>query len=347
MVEIREINRFMNRRVLLWLVTSIVPVIPFLIPLFRQAFADTPIAYLIWIPIVAFGWSIRKLSYTEENTKKTNDRYRWMGIFLSIGTALIWMVGAFYFGNFFFQFTFGLLLWGLWSISSALVYWGGEAVSAITFPMLYLTLGWPPIYMTLIDWVNPILSNLALRLLLSFTTLETWIQFKGTDIFSVVSRIGKPVLISVTYGCSGSDSVLTILVLFPVLFLLMRGNALLKIGLLIAGCLAVFILNIIRIFLIIFALHWIGYDFAFYVVHPLLGTVFFVMVIFIIALFGLRAPLTTAPPNPAKMSVLPSHWFSRLLIATSILVTIVLIPFYWHLNLIPISPLLLNSLSIL
>lgn len=336
----------MNRRLLLWLFTSIVPVVPFIIPLFRQAFADTPIAYLIWIPIIAFGWSLRNLSYTEENKEKKNDRYRWIGNILSIVTALIWIIGAYYFGDFFFQFTFGLLFWGLWSITSAFVYWGKKAASSIIIPMLYLTLGWPPIYMTLIDWVNPILSNIAIRLLLDFTTFVTWIQFSGTDIFSVGSHAGKQVLVSVTYGCSGSDSVLTILVLFPVLFLLMKGNALLRIGLLFAGCIAVFILNIIRIFLIIFALHWIGYDFAFYVIHPLLGTTFFVAVILLLAIFGLRTNPNTIPPASATINLLPLPWFSRLLIAIATLVTIVLIPFYWHPNLMPISPLVLSSLSI-
>ena len=43
---------------MLWMVTSAAPLIAYASPLWQNLLADTPIADLIWIPVLAFGWAM-------------------------------------------------------------------------------------------------------------------------------------------------------------------------------------------------------------------------------------------------------------------------------------------------
>ena len=307
--------------------------------LFQLVLADTPIAYLVSIPIIAFGWSLHKISTMSEYSDTKLNQYRWIGIFLSLIIGMIWVVSFYSFKIFFFRYDLGLLLWGIWSIAIGLVFWGYSAFRALRIPVIYLLLGWPPLYITIINWVNPFLSFWSIHLLNVFIGSGRWIRYTGSGIYSVISNSGSHVLVSVSYACSGSDSVMAMLVLFPVLYILMKVGFSKKVGLLLLSGVLVFLLNVVRIILIFLSLHWVGYQFAFNVVHPLLGPIFFVIVIFLLSIFALRSTVPTSNVKPKLSLPNPSLWQIVALLSIAIITSIALSPIYWQPQLIPVEQL--------
>lgn len=161
-------------------------------------------------------------------------------------------------------------------------------------PLGYLVLVWPPLYLKLISIVNPALAYATTALVRRFADWTWWVKAGASSDLFAVQTGAQWLTIQVSQACSGSDSVLAILVVFPVALVLFRGTFMQKCTLVMVGCVLAFLFNVIRIGLIIAGLHAFGYRFAFDILHPLLGAVFFCAVILGLLFWGARFTVVSA-----------------------------------------------------
>ena len=145
-----------------WAIGGMLPMVPYASPLWKSALADSPYAYLIWIPAFAFiwgGWSLRRaLTYNDD--AELNGL---MGVpmLLIVGTLLVMGMTKWQFS--FVAQSAGLLLWPLWALGLAWLMFGVGVTPYLLRPMAYLLLSWPPLYELVVNRTNPILENLANR----------------------------------------------------------------------------------------------------------------------------------------------------------------------------------------
>lgn len=284
--------------VLLWAVFSIVPVIPYTFPLFQQSLSNSPTAYLIWIPVMAFfwaGWSFHQMPAQHTQSAQST----WLAVFLCLGTGFLLYASMEFWPHWAIPEGVGLLLWPFWALFMFWILFGWRSLRRVINPLLYLFLVWPPLYLKIIGIVNPGLAYITVHMVYWFARQTNWVHMRASSTLLDVHAPGDWVTIQISNACSGSDSVLALLVLFPVMLVLFRTSFIQKVMMVVGGAVLAFLFNVIRIWLIIAGLHWFGYRFAFDILHPVLGSVFFVLIIVVLLYFGSRRavshPVATVP----------------------------------------------------
>lgn len=310
-----------------WVIGSMLPIIPYASPLWTGAWADTPYAYLVWIPVFAFLWG----SWTLRRVFRYNDDAELnglVGIPLIVFTGSLLVAGMTTWQFYFVGQNIGLLIWPFWSLGLAWLMFGVGVTRYLLRPLAYLFLCWPPLYSSIVAFTNPILDNLAnigvTRLAQAFSWLRigtpvgTYVVFHGTH--------GIPVY--VTSVCSGADSFLAMVILFPIILVSFTGHWLKKLILVAAGALLAIFANLTRLVLIIIALHQFGSQFALGVLHPVLGVILFVIMVLIIMAVGKVIGLSVR--RFEKTPHLRKPGYARFGVATlSIgLLTVLLLPLY-------------------
>lgn len=272
--------------IVLWLACSIIPFIPFTFSLFNEALTDTPSAYLAWIPVLAFARAARSLWFMRLNRDSYNGYRRWPAYFVCAGLSATLTFAVDRQSAWLFRNDFGLLFWAIWATGLMYMLAGPRGVRVSWQPLLYLLTVWPPIYIHLVNILNPILSTLAIHCISRMGDMVHWIRLVNGTVFSVVNAHGGVTPVVISSACSGSDSILALIVLFPFTFVLIRGGLVRKITFTLLGCVMTLAMNLVRIVFIIMGLHWVGYGFAFKVLHPLLGPVLFLVVVLALAAMG-------------------------------------------------------------
>lgn len=314
--------------ILVWLIASALPIGPYTIPLFEQSLSDTPQAYLAWIAVLAFVWSIWNLN--RQSTLPRTHQATYLGLTLLVASGLWLTLGKVYWPVFFFRSDAALLAWPVWSLGLAWVLFGISASKSLLRPLTYLFLVWPPIYEGILTVVNPPLESLAVSSMSAFSSSVSWMRPDSVfGVFDVTTaKVTVPVFVS--QACSGSDSVLALLILFPITLIFFRIPLPRQVLLIIFGSLLAFAANLLRIFLIILALHIFGYSFAFNVLHPILGAVMFFALVLILLLYGTRQQLTKPQTAATVESVHTLRSVGPLLaVSVAIMQTALLAPLYF------------------
>lgn len=288
----------------LWLIASVLPLLAYASPLWNNLLADTPIADLIWIPIISVCWAAWNI-ITRGPTGEAEDAELnlIMGGLLAVivGTALVlaperWPAT-------FVHDHAGLLMWPIWIIAMTWLFWGLPATRRIVAPMIYLVLVWPPIFQAIANTTQTVLVSWADGILTAFSHTVSWlapIQPAGT--YSVLYQ-HRPFLVVVAQACSGADSLLGSAIIVPLVWFLFRGTVRSKLwltGFALAGAL---VLNWVRLALLVLAVHVIGPQVTFQDIHPVIGFVLFaLLVVFLMILMrplALRLPRIQqkAPPK--------------------------------------------------
>lgn len=314
----------------MWLSASVVPIIPFTIPLFRNALTDTPTAYLIWIPIVAYFWLVWKL-IERSRSDVGHIRYSLSACMALLAASAFWMTAFVEKWTWFYRWDLGLLMWPLWTAAIVGCWYGLAAVRAVIPALFYLVLVWQPLYLGLIKIVDPFLSNVTMSFFRLVTGRVDWILSTSSPIIlRIANSAGIWYLIRVNQACSGADSVLALMVLFPVFLMMIGGTVGRKLLVLVIGCLAAFVFNLFRLSLIFLGLHFLGYGFAFDFLHPFLGTVLFILLVFLLIVLGSRQTLMSPSIQRVGAMIERPHvavvWLTCVL---SLVTAIVLIPMYF------------------
>ncbi len=268
-----------------WVAASTIPILPYAAPLWTAALADTPYAYLIWIPVFAFtwaGWTLRRaLSYNDD--AELNGI---MGLPLILLTGSLLVSGLYTWDYLFVGQSAGLLVWPFWAIGLAWLMFGVGVTKYLLRPLSYLWLTWPPLYSTIVNVTNPILEDWANRAVTALAHMVSWLH-TGTSIGTYNVYYGlSHVTVYVTSVCSGADSLLAIVILFPIILVSFVGSFWKKtLSVAVAAILAL-IANVVRLGLIILSIHVFGPNFSLGILHPSLGIILFVLMVMFIVKFA-------------------------------------------------------------
>ncbi len=321
----------------LWLAVAIVPLLPYAWPLAQQATGDTPLAYLVWVPPIAFGWAVWALRDHPpyNNDAETN--------FL-LGSGIVGIVGAVLAtGPTIWPYSFvgqdmGLAVWPLWGLGTAWLVFGVTVTPRIAAPLAYLALSWPPPVAWVIARTQGILTAAALAGTRVAAGSLHWLSAGAQGTFYVQhGSTAVPVVVSA--ACSGADSVLAVAIVLPVVLTQFHGSLSRKMVLLGFGAVLALALNWLRLGLLILAVHVWGSYMAFDQLHPVLGFVLFALLVLILVRLALAlrlVPRSSASPFATLQG--PSLASGAIAVAAAAIVTYNLLPLVYARSALPGTP---------
>ncbi|WP_171822685.1 archaeosortase/exosortase family protein [Sulfobacillus thermosulfidooxidans] len=275
----------------LWVIVSIFPLLAYASPLWQNVLADTPIADLIWIPILALGWATWSILTGDFNRPDDSELNGILGLTLAVVVGLSLVLGPVRWPTFFVFNHGGLLLWPLWILAMTWIFWGIEATRKVFAPLLYLVLVWPPIFEAIANNTQTALVKWAIAVLNDLSHHVSWLhaaQIAGT--FGV-NYHGQNILVVVAEACSGADSLLGAAIVIPVIWFMLQGGNGKKTVLSSVALFGALILNWIRLAVIVLCVHILGPSVTFHYIHPVLGFI----------LFGLLAVMLVILLKPLKL----------------------------------------------
>lgn len=259
----------------LWAVLALAPMAAYAFPLWQNALADTPTAYLVWIPFLAAAWGMWALREVRPYADDAEiDGILGIVLMVSVGALLI--LGPYRWPSLFFFHSLGLLLWPLWALAVVWMLFGVGVTRQLLGPLGYLALAWPPMLTAVAAVTQGVLLALAVGVLNRAGHLLPWFHAQvGVPGTYLVHTAAAWTSIIVSQACSGADSLLAAAILIPLLLTQFQGAGGRKAALVAVTLAGAVVLNLVRLGAIIWALHAFGYRFAFGVLHPVLGFALF------------------------------------------------------------------------
>ena len=286
----RPVGAVNERWIPLWLILAAAPLIPYAWPLGQQALADTPLAYLVWIPPIGFAWAVAVL---REHPPYNND----LETNFILGTGLLFIAGlVLAVGPVVWPYSFvgarlGLVLWPLWALGVTWLIFGVTVTPRLAAPLAYLALSWPAPAAWFLAPVQGLLTRITVGAAASATRPLHWIAPGGHGVF-LVQHLGTAVPVLVNSACSGSDGVLAFTLVLPPLLTRFHGSLRSKAAFVLLGGALAFALNLLRLGLLLLAVHLLGIRWTFDVLHPSLGFVLFALLALILVRLALALQLT-------------------------------------------------------
>ena len=293
-VEKPAATRWMPLLWVLWVMVSVAPLLAYATPLWNNLLADTPIADLIWIPIIALGWTIWNIRTGNADQPDDGELNLILGGMLSLITAIALVLTPERWPTFFVHDHAGLLLWPFWILAMSWLFWGLSSTRRLLSPLIYLLLVWPPIFEGLANMTQSVLVRWAIDVLTLLAHHVTWLSpAAATGTFTVVHH-AQSFLVVVAQACSGADSLLGAAIIIPVMWFVFPGPIRSKIWLSAIALMGALALNWVRLAVIVLAVHIIGPHFTFSYIHPVLGFILFAILAVGLTLlfepFGLQFP---------------------------------------------------------
>lgn len=285
----------------IWLVVAIAPFVPVTWRLATISISALPQSYLACIPVVALGWAAWNLWNCPDLVPVVSARAAGRVAVGSVTGGLVLVL----FVPHPLLAADALLLWPVWAAVTLSALWGWRAVRACLAPLAYLVLAWPPPYLALIAVAEPTLVRWSYGALIDVFRGSAWLRPIGDFPARVlVASPGGWVRINITGACSGVDSLLALVTVMPIALVVFRASALRRVLLVAVACVLAFAANLARIAVILWATHTLSVQFAFHVIHPLLGPVLFAALVFGLLALGGLAP-RPVDPRPAATDTVP------------------------------------------
>jgi len=282
-----------------WVGVLGIVIVPFVFPaayVVHYSLSDEPEAYLLFIPLVAFFWMGLLLNRHDLPVRRVSR----VALVASVAAGIILFVGL----GIRHAFPHNVLL--LWPAWTAVVVWAAYGIPYVTrlwAPLLYLYLVWPPIFLKVLAVIDPWLEKWSFAFFNRLTAIFSWLRQTARPGEYAMAHSGHWIVVGITDACSGSDSLMALMVLFPVALILFDASWVRKLGLVVIGTVLAFVENIVRIFLIFLAAHWWGTYWAFAVIHPLLGPVLFAALVLGLMLVGGLQSGRTAARSFLRLSI--------------------------------------------
>ncbi len=306
-VKLRGIGLFTAKRdklglhIAIWIAGAVLPFTPFAGILLQYSLADTPYAYLIWVPIFSFVWAawiLRRPGVYNDDSELNGivaiPVMVFCAVFLLHGFSQNWRYE-------FLGRQLGLLFWPIWALSVAWLMFGVGVTRWLWKPLSYLWLSWPPLYSGIVNITNPPLDNIANGSLRGLAHVASWIVPTSTiGTYNVVhAGVGTPIYVSSV--CSGADSFIAMVTLAPIILVTFHGRVMKKVLVLLFGIALAILGNLLRLGLIVFALHVFGPVFALDILHPVLGILLFLGILWLLLvaakLIGLESDIPKRTAN--------------------------------------------------
>lgn len=291
----------------LWVLLSALPLAAYIVPLWQNALADTPLAYLIWVPLLGFVWAIwelhRAMPYPDD---------REINFLLGGGLLLLsgFILAA---GPVLWPFSFigadaGLLVWPFWVLGTAWLLFGVGTTRPLVWPLAYFVLAWPPLFTIGVEHSQTILTGSAVRIIGAIGSHLSWMRPIPPSGTYLISHAGAQVPVYITSACSGADSLLAVIIVLPILLTQFLGSAWRKWMLVVVASLLALVLNLVRLLLLIVSVHLNGPAFALGVLHPVLGIVLFMALVIGLAMLAVRMGLRPAQGDGSLRQIALPGW---------------------------------------
>ncbi|AEJ40066.1 hypothetical protein TPY_1886 [Sulfobacillus acidophilus TPY] len=311
----------------LWTLLSVWPMLFYAQPLWQNALADTPIAYLIWIPILSMAWAWWNLGTIDTDYTDDIELDLLAGGIATVVTGFLLAFGPVRWPSTFVYQHAGLLLWPFWSLSLAWIILGLGSTRYLLAPLSYLFLAWPAIFGWIATMTQNILVTWAIGALNLLAERVPWLV-KGTPVGTFYVQHGTSWSgVVVAQACSGADSLLGAAILLPLILTVLKGPRYRLMIMVVFTLIGALVINWLRLFIIVASAHWIGASWTFRYVHPLLGFLLFAGLSASLVL--LAGKLRLSVPNTWNRTSLPGITRSRLIVSTLLaaLLFAALVPF--------------------
>lgn len=263
--------------------------------LIRTLGDQTPLAYLGLVPVIALllaAVSIRPAVGEPAIHDRQVDYI--IGVPMLLGALTFDVLMPVRMSTLFWLYRMDLVALPLFAAGTITLLFGVRTLWRLRVPVGFLILAWPLPYTTmLLNWLagftNSTLDGLNLLLRVHHVAVASPAQ--GPGIYTVTHGAhGFPV--SVASACSGVNGIVGYLLIGVAFLTVVRGNWLPKLIWLTIGLVTVWMSNVARIFLILFAgAHW-GQRFAIDVLHPFIGLLMFNVVVAGMVLLCTKFPLS-------------------------------------------------------
>lgn len=292
-----------------WILASTAPLIAYASPLWQNLLADTPIADLIWIPVLTLAWAMWLVKRVPLTRQDDRDLDLILGAGLALLTGMALVIGPERWPSFFVFDHAGLLLWPLWLLAITWLFWGMKTTRSLIAPLLYLLLVWPPIFEGMANATQGVLVRWAVSVLTLVSHEVAWLKPRHAQIFGTfaVAYHSTPVVVVVAQACSGADSLLSAAIVIPVIWFLLRGSWQSKAWLSSIALAGALVLNWIRLAIIVSCVHLLGPNLTFAYIHPVLGFVLFGLLAVVVGLLFRPFRLSLPLRQPAR-SEIPVGW---------------------------------------
>jgi len=300
--------------------------------LLRTLKAQTPLAYLGLVPIIAVLLAAVAVR-PEPHEPSIHDRQ----VDFIIGTPM--MVAALAFDIFmpvrmstlFWLYRMDLLALPLFVAGTVCVIFGVRTLWRLKIPVAFLILAWPLPYTTfLVRWLSAFTSSTlgGLNVLLRIDHVAKASGPSAQGLYQVSHGLHSfPV--SVASACSGVNGVVGYVLISMAFLTVVLGGWLRKLVWLAFGLVSVWVSNVLRIFLILFAGSRWGEKFAVDVLHPFIGLVIFNLVVLAMVLmmrpFGLRMRFRANEASATPLSTEVRQAVPRIRMAVGVVAALALI----------------------
>lgn len=290
-----------------WAVLAIAPIAAYAQPLVRWAVSDNPLAYLVWVPLVAAVWAIDNLRRVAPY-RDDEELNALVGGTLALTVAFVLVAGPRLWPYAFTTGYLAFLFLPAWALALGWLWFGVGATRVLIAPLAYLLLAWPPLLSAVANRVEGALLRLDTSALAALVRLPVaWLTLNPhTDVVRVVHGAGV-VSLSLGAACSGVDGVLAVAIILPFVLgrAVVRWPAMAALVVTTAG--ASLLLNLVRMAALVTSLHVWGAGFAMGVVHPVLGPALFVLLALVSVRWAVRWRIVPPDAPPTEDAVaLPS-----------------------------------------
>jgi exosortase/archaeosortase family protein len=255
---------------------------------------QTPLAYLGLVPVIALllaAASIRP-SVGEPPIHDRQVDYI-IGVPMLLGALTFNILMPVRMSTLFWLYRMDLVALPLFVAGTITLLFGVRTLWRLRIPVGFLILAWPLPYTTMLldslsSFTNSTLS--ALNVLLHVDHVAAPSPAQGQGIYTV-THAGHTFSVSVASACSGVNGVVGYLLIGIAFLAIVKGGWAPKLIWLALGLIGVWMSNVARIFLILFAgAHW-GQHFAIEVLHPFIGLLMFNLTVAAMVVLMSRFPL--------------------------------------------------------
>jgi exosortase/archaeosortase family protein len=242
--------------------------------LFEEMGQQTPLAYLGLIPLLALLLAV-VLARTRPAGPDIHDRY----LDYIIGVPLLTVaMGLMVFApgglpSLYWLHRLDLLSLPLFVAGAISLTFGVRALVRIRAAVLFLFLAWPYPYVVFLDhelsWFTDT-TGAAVKAVLQVIPVAS-VAPNGDFLVSHVTGLSQTFTVTVSSACSGINSGIGFLIVGAAAAILMRGRLTLRLLWLAAGTALLFMVNVVRILLVLGAGRLFGEHFAIDILHPAIG----------------------------------------------------------------------------
>ncbi|HEV3191391.1 MAG TPA: exosortase/archaeosortase family protein, partial [Polyangiaceae bacterium] len=250
--------------------------------LLRTLKEQTPLAYLGLVPIMSLLLAAACIR-PDVDEPPIHDRQvdYIIGMPLLLAALCFTVLMPIRMSTLFWLYRMDLVALPLYVAGTITLLFGVRTLWRLRIPVAFLILAWPLPYTTfLVNLLSGFTGSTlsGLNFFIRFDHVAVASPLQGQGIY-VVSHAGRTFPVSVASACSGVNGVVGYLLIAVAFLTVVRGTWLRKFTWLAVGLGSVWLSNVARIFVLLFAgQHW-GQSFAIDVLHPFIGLVIFNLVV--------------------------------------------------------------------